>query len=64
MFVLLMKQNIFYLVRSVGVSRDEAKILNYGRIYGAGVPFAKQLLQSFNPTLTDAEASRLIFLRI
>ena len=48
----------FCLVRSVGVSRDEAKILNYGRIYGAGVPFAKQLLQSFNPTLTDVEASR------
>jgi len=27
--------------------------LNYGRIYGAGVPFAKQLLQTFNPALSE-----------
>lgn len=45
--------------RSVGVSRDEAKVLNYGRIYGAGVPFAKQLLRNFNPRLEEDEASRL-----
>ncbi len=44
--------------RSVGVSRDEAKILNYGRIYGAGIPFAKQLLRTFNPALSENEASR------
>ena len=44
--------------RSVGVSRDEAKILNYGRIYGAGIPFAKQLLRTFNPSLSENEASR------
>ena len=47
-----------FLTRSVGVSRDQAKVLNYGRIYGAGIPFAKQLLQTFNPALSDSEASR------
>ena len=47
------------VAKSVGVTRDQAKILNYGRLYGAGVPFAKQLLLSFNPTLSEHEASRL-----
>ncbi len=47
--------------KSVGVSRNEAKVLNYGRIYGAGVPFAKQLLQNFNPKLTDERASTLSY---
>ena len=47
------------VAKSVGVSRDQAKILNYGRIYGAGVPFAKQLLMSFNPNLSDEQASKL-----
>ncbi len=37
------------------VSRDQAKVLNYARIYGAGEPFAKQLLKQFNPDLTDEE---------
>lgn len=45
--------------KSVGVSRDNAKILNYGRIYGAGVSFAKLLLQKFNPSLTSDEARSL-----
>lgn len=40
----------------LGCSRNEAKIFNYGRIYGAGVKFAGQLLKRFNPTLTDEEA--------
>ena len=52
--------NLFFqhsaTARSAGVSRDDAKVLNYGRIYGAGVNFAKTLLQRFNPALTDAEA--------
>ena len=34
-----------------------AKVLNYGRIYGAGLKFAKQLLQNFNPTLSDARGA-------
>ena len=45
--------------KTVGVSRDEAKILNYGRIYGAGVRFASQLLQNFNPTLEKFDANQL-----
>ena len=39
-------------------SRNEAKILNYGRIYGGGVLFAAQLLRNFNPSLSDLEADR------
>lgn len=31
------------------------KILNYGRIYGAGRPFIELLLRTFNPSLTDEE---------
>lgn len=41
----------------LGMTRDHAKIFNYGRIYGAGVKYATQLLQKFNPRLTLAEAS-------
>lgn len=36
--------------------RNEAKIFNYGRIYGAGVKFAAQLLKQFNPSLSEQEA--------
>lgn len=42
----------------LGCSRNEAKIFNYGRIYGAGVKFAAQLLKKFNPSLTDEEARK------
>uniref|UniRef100_T1IPA4 DNA polymerase subunit gamma-1 n=1 Tax=Strigamia maritima TaxID=126957 RepID=T1IPA4_STRMM len=42
--------------KTVGISRDHAKVMNYGRIYGAGQPFAKQLLQQFNHKLSLAEA--------
>ncbi|GFO44683.1 DNA polymerase subunit gamma-1, partial [Plakobranchus ocellatus] len=38
------------------ISRDHAKVLNYGRIYGAGQTFAERLLQQFNPQLSDQEA--------
>ncbi|KAK9463499.1 DNA polymerase family A-domain-containing protein [Lipomyces oligophaga] len=38
------------------ISRNSAKIFNYGRIYGAGLSFAKQLLQQFNPEVTMKEA--------
>lgn len=41
---------------AAGVSRDQAKVLNYARIYGAGPRFAQLLLQRFNPALSDAEA--------
>ncbi|KAG0672091.1 DNA-directed DNA polymerase gamma mip1 [Maudiozyma exigua] len=43
----------------LGCSRNEAKIFNYGRIYGAGVKFAGQLLKQFNPSLTDAEVKKV-----
>ena len=42
----------------LGCSRDEAKIFNYGRIYGAGVKFAAQLLKKFNPMLSEDEAKK------
>jgi DNA polymerase gamma 1 len=40
----------------VGISRNEAKVLNYGRIYGAGKAFAARFLRQSNPTLSDKEA--------
>lgn len=40
----------------LGINRNDAKVFNYGRIYGAGVKFATQLLKQCNPNLTDAEA--------
>ncbi|KAF9392100.1 DNA-directed DNA polymerase gamma mip1 [Podila verticillata] len=40
----------------MGISRDQAKIFNYGRIYGAGLQFATRLLQQFNTTIDAAEA--------
>ena len=46
------------VAKSIGITRDRAKIMNYGRIYGAGVPFAKQLLMLFNPLLNEQQASK------
>lgn len=43
----------------LGISRNEAKIFNYGRIYGAGLKFATTLLKKFNPFLTDKDASSI-----
>ncbi|CAB4254863.1 similar to Saccharomyces cerevisiae YOR330C MIP1 Catalytic subunit of the mitochondrial DNA polymerase [Maudiozyma barnettii] len=43
----------------LGCSRNEAKIFNYGRIYGAGVKFAGQLLKQFNPSLSDEEVKKV-----
>ncbi|KAG0334907.1 DNA-directed DNA polymerase gamma mip1 [Podila humilis] len=40
----------------MGISRDQAKIFNYGRIYGAGLNFATRLLQQFNTTIDAKEA--------
>lgn len=42
----------------IGISRNQAKILNYARIYGAGRIFAERLLKQFNPSMTDKEAAR------
>ncbi|KAM5171282.1 DNA polymerase subunit gamma-1 isoform 1-T3 [Mantella aurantiaca] len=41
---------------TVGISREHAKVFNYGRIYGAGQPFAERLLMQFNHRLTQEEA--------
>ncbi|KAK3070368.1 DNA-directed DNA polymerase gamma mip1, partial [Coniosporium uncinatum] len=42
----------------LGISRNDAKVFNYGRIYGAGQRFATMLLRQFNPNLTDVEAQQ------
>ena len=44
--------------KTANVSRNEAKILNYGRIYGGGVLFAAQLLRNFNPSLSEEQAEK------
>nr|CAG8445406.1 12899_t:CDS:2 [Entrophospora candida] len=39
------------------ISRSDAKTFNYGRIYGAGLKFAAQLLRQCNLNITEKEAS-------
>ena len=46
-----------FTARILGISREQAKIFNYGRIYGAGLAFAKLMLQQFSPSLSEQEAS-------
>ncbi|EPS44568.1 hypothetical protein H072_1479 [Dactylellina haptotyla CBS 200.50] len=41
----------------LGISRNNAKVFNYGRIYGAGLKFAASLLRQFNPKVNEAEAN-------
>lgn len=43
----------------LGISRNDAKVFNYGRIYGAGLTFAQSLLRQFNPTLKEEDAKRI-----
>ena len=43
----------------LGISRNDAKVFNYGRIYGAGLKFASTLLRQFNPNVTDAGANEI-----
>ncbi|XP_015791652.1 DNA polymerase subunit gamma-1 [Tetranychus urticae] len=40
----------------VGINRDQAKVLNYGRIYGAGKAFAARFLKQSNEDLAVDEA--------
>ncbi|CAK9295606.1 unnamed protein product [Gordionus sp. m RMFG-2023] len=42
----------------IGISRDEAKILNYARIYGAGHNFATRLLMQFNHKFDKIKAGK------
>ncbi|KAK8090141.1 DNA polymerase family A [Apiospora hydei] len=39
----------------LGITRNAAKVFNYGRIYGAGLKFAGTLLRQFNPSLSEQE---------
>lgn len=41
----------------LGIGRNDAKVFNYGRIYGAGLAFAGTLLRQFSPTLPATEAA-------
>jgi DNA polymerase gamma 1 len=41
----------------LGISRNDAKVFNYGRIYGAGLKFASTLLRQFNPSLTESQTT-------
>ncbi|KAM0562542.1 hypothetical protein ACHAPJ_002232 [Fusarium lateritium] len=39
----------------LGITRNDAKVFNYGRIYGAGLKFAATLLRQFNPNLSEKQ---------
>lgn len=43
----------------LGITRNDAKVFNYGRIYGAGLKFASTLLRQFNPGLSETETSKV-----
>jgi DNA polymerase gamma 1 len=45
--------------RILGISRNDAKVFNYGRIYGAGLKFAATLLRQFNPNLSERETEAI-----
>lgn len=42
----------------LGTSRNQAKVFNYSRIYGAGIRHATQLLLKANPSMPLTEATR------
>jgi len=43
----------------LGISRDQAKVFNYSRIYGAGMRHAVLLLLQSNPTMQPEQAQKL-----
>ncbi|KAL8833343.1 MAG: hypothetical protein Q9170_004332 [Blastenia crenularia] len=43
----------------LGISRNDAKVFNYGRIYGAGLKFASTLLRQFNPNLSEKATNEI-----
>ncbi|KAK0123631.1 DNA-directed DNA polymerase gamma mip1 [Cadophora gregata] len=43
----------------LGITRNDAKVFNYGRIYGAGLKFASTLLRQFNPGLSESETTKV-----
>lgn len=42
----------------LGTSRNQAKVFNYSRIYGAGITHAKQLLMKADPNMLEDEAKK------
>lgn len=40
------------------MATDIFQVINYGRIYGAGLSFIERLLKQFNPSLTDAQTKQ------
>lgn len=44
--------------KAAGASRHHAKIMNYARIYGAGMNFAQQLLKRFCPEMSDEQTKK------
>lgn len=42
----------------LGTSRNQAKVFNYSRIYGAGIKHATHLLLKANPSVTNEEATQ------
>ncbi|KNZ55939.1 hypothetical protein VP01_253g9 [Puccinia sorghi] len=43
----------------LGISRNDAKVFNYSRIYGAGIAHAVQLLMKADPTASKEQATKL-----
>ncbi|KAH8801584.1 DNA polymerase-like protein gamma [Xylogone sp. PMI_703] len=43
----------------LGITRNDAKVFNYGRIYGAGLKFASALLQQFNKSLSESDTIKI-----
>ncbi|XP_065209751.1 DNA polymerase subunit gamma-1, mitochondrial [Planococcus citri] len=43
--------------KTMGISRNSAKVVNYARIYGAGEKFANRLLKQFIPNIEDRDAA-------
>ena len=43
----------------LGISRNNAKVFNYGRIYGAGLKFASTLLRQFNSKLSEKQTHEI-----
>ncbi|OAV96665.1 hypothetical protein PTTG_02949 [Puccinia triticina 1-1 BBBD Race 1] len=43
----------------LGISRNDAKVFNYSRIYGAGIAHAVQLLMKADPTASKTDATKL-----
>ncbi|KAF7545036.1 hypothetical protein G7Z17_g9490 [Cylindrodendrum hubeiense] len=41
----------------LGITRNDAKVFNYGRIYGAGLRFAATLLRQFDPNLSEKQTA-------